>query len=92
MVDRPQSGVKAGQYDRTTEYIGDKLKQLTQSPRSVNGFQMSQRKSPASRNERIRLVIAGELVRLKCVAGQFFLKIFLSNDQNLTSSTSYNII
>ena len=84
MVDRPQSGVKAGQYDRTTEYIGDKLKQLTQSPRSVNGFQMSQRKSPASRNERIRLVIAGELVRLKCVAGQFFLKTLSSKGQNVS--------
>ena len=70
IVERPESRVKEGQYDRTTEYLGDKLKQLTQIPRHVNGFvDAPKRKSPASRNERIKLVIAGELVRLKCVAG-----------------------
>ena len=69
IVERPESRIKEGQYDRTTEYIGDKLKQLTQSPRNVNGLEVPRRKSPASRNERIKLVIAGELVRLKCVAG-----------------------
>ena len=71
IVERPESRVQDGQYDRTTEYIGDKLKQLTQSPRNINGLEVPRRTSPASRNERIRLVIAGELVRLKCVAGKF---------------------
>ena len=68
-MERPESRISEGQYDRTTEYLGDKLKQLTQSPRNVNGLEAPRRKSPASRNERIKLVISGELVRLKCIAG-----------------------
>ena len=68
-VERPESRISEGQYDRTTEYLGDKLKQLTQSPRNVNGIEAPQRTSPASRNEKIKLVLSGELVRLKCVAG-----------------------
>ena len=73
VVERPESPIKKGQYDRTTEYLkGDRLKLLTQSPRNVNGLETpTRRKSPASRNERIRLVIAGEMVRLKCIAGHY---------------------
>ena len=69
-MNRPESPGKDGQYDRTTEYLeGDRLKLLTQSPHDANGDEMPHRKTPASRNEVIRLVIEGERVQLKCVAG-----------------------
>ena len=89
IVERPESRVKEGQYDRTTEYLGDKLKQLTQIPRHVNGFvDAPKRKSPASRNERIKLVIAGELVRLKCVAGNHE----FSNGNKVSSSRKIDFL
>ena len=65
IVDRPES---VG-YDRTTEYGGGKLKLLSQGRKLSLDEDTDVKRKAFGRNEAIRLVLDGELVRLRCEAG-----------------------